>query len=190
MRIVNSLHADRPIIIDTVDTNNNSKSISFATLKLFKNERQAQVLFWINETSWAEFVKVFYKISGESSLSLKRIFKASSLGTDALVVDQATLHHMIFPALLAVCEDAIHREWIGSAVYHHNDLRCSNQHTRCSDIYNCIILQRPVCDVTAASFVYAHTHIWFSWIYQQDASTHVFCYSIILGIYCVSNMHF
>lgn len=26
---------------------------------------------------------------------------------------------MIFPALLTVCEDAIHREWIGSSVYHH-----------------------------------------------------------------------
>lgn len=26
---------------------------------------------------------------------------------------------MIFPALLTVCEDAIHREWIESAVYHY-----------------------------------------------------------------------
>lgn len=38
------------------------------------------------------------------------------------------------------------------------DLRCSNQHTRCSDIYNCIILQHPARDVTAASFLCLHAH--------------------------------
>lgn len=52
------------------------------------------------------------------------------------------------------------------------DLRCSNQHARCSDIYNCIILQRPARDVTAASFVFAHAHIRVSYISQQDKSTH------------------
>lgn len=34
MWIVNSLHADRPIIIDTVGTTNNFKCISFVTFKL------------------------------------------------------------------------------------------------------------------------------------------------------------
>lgn len=41
-----------------------------------------------------------------------------SPGIDALVVDQATLCHMIFPALPTVCEDAIHSERIGSPLLH------------------------------------------------------------------------
>lgn len=44
--------------------------------------------------------------------------KKKSPGIDALVVDQATLCHMIFPALLTVCEDAIHSERIGSPLLH------------------------------------------------------------------------
>lgn len=43
-----------------------------------------------------------------SASSKERGGKKKSLGIDALVADQATLHHMIFSALLAVCEDAIH----------------------------------------------------------------------------------
>lgn len=58
------------------------------------------------------------------------------------------------------------------------DLRCSNQLTRCSDICNCIILQCPSCDVTAASSMFAHAHICFSWICRQDKSTHAFCYFV------------
>lgn len=39
----------------------------------------------------------------------KRMEKKKSLGIDVLVVDQATLRHMIFPALLTACEDAYTR---------------------------------------------------------------------------------
>lgn len=56
---------------------------------------------------------------------------------------------MIFPALLTVCEDAIHQEWIGSAVYHH---KICDAPINTQDVQTFIIasfLQRPARDVTA-----------------------------------------
>lgn len=46
------------------------------------------------------------------------IYLKASLGNDVHAVDQATLHHMILPALLTACEDAILQEWIEYAMYH------------------------------------------------------------------------
>lgn len=72
---------------------------------------------------------------------------------------------MIFPALLTVCEDAIHREWIGSAVYHHKirDAPINTQDVQTFTIAS--FLQRAACDVTAASFVFAHI------LFLSDLST-------------------
>lgn len=115
MRIVNSLHADRPIIIDTVpEAPIIIFSACFYRFKLFFHNKISKFMF--------EFIILDY------CCSLKRVFnsflqerdeKKKSPGIDALVVDQATLCHMIFPALPTVCEDAIHSERIGSPVLHH-----------------------------------------------------------------------
>lgn len=183
MRIVNSLHADRPIIIDTIGTNNNFKRLSFATFKLcLKTKTQAHTLFWINENDWtssAEFIKVVTQSQENPAAHWRgylkhplRKKKKESLGIDALVVDQATLHHMIFPALLTVCEDAIHREWIGSAVYHHK-------------ICDAPINTQDVQTFTIASFCSAlhvtsrlclHTLTIVSLGFVNKINRHMFCY--------------
>ncbi len=85
---------------------------------------------------------------------------------------------MIFPALLTVCEDAIHREWIGSAVYHHK-------------ICDAPINTQDVQTFTIASFcgalhvtsrpprlcLHTLTFVSLGFVNKINRRTHVFCYS-------------
>lgn len=181
MRIVNSLHADRPIIIDTIGTNNNFKRLSFATFKLcLKTKTQAHTLFWINENDWtssAEFIKVVTQ-SQENPAAHWRGYLKHPLRKKKKRVSwhwcTCRRSSNTSPYDFSCFADCVWRchtpgmNWICSLPS--QDLRCSNQHTRCSDIYNCIILQRPARDVT---FMFAHAHNCVSWICQQDKSTHV-----------------
>lgn len=130
MRIVNSLHADRPIIIDAtpivipsahiLQPLNNNSLIKFGESYTF-----LLCLWRIRPIAEGDILSI---------VSEKN--KKESLGIDALVVDQATLHHMILHALLAVCEDAIKQKWIGSAVYHH---RICNAPINTQDVQTFII---------------------------------------------------
>ena len=129
--------------------------------------------------SSAEFIKVFAQSQENPGAHWRgylkhplRQKKKESLGIDTLVVDQATLHHMIFPALLTVCEDAIHREWIGSAVYHHKicdapintqDVQTFTIASFCSTLRVTSLLPRFLC---------LHALDCVSWICQRDRSTH------------------
>lgn len=105
--------------------------------------------------------------------------KKESLGIDTLVVDQATPHHMIFPALLTVCEDAIHLEWIGSAVYRH---KICDAPINTQDVQTFIIAS--FCSALPVTSrpprLFAPAHICVSRICQQDKSTHTcficFCF--------------
>lgn len=99
---------------------------------------------------------------------------------------------MIFPALLTVCEDAIHREWIGSAVYH-------------PKIRDAPINTQDVQTFTIASFCSAlrvtsrlprlclHSLAFASLGFVNKINGHTYmCFLtliIILGVYCVSHMH-
>lgn len=56
--------------------------------------------------------------SSDWRVCVKCIHSKTSLGSDLVAADHATLHHMTFLALLAVCEDTILHEWIGSEMYH------------------------------------------------------------------------
>lgn len=147
--------------------------------------------------SSAEFIKVFVQSQENPAVhwggylrhplreKKKEKRKKESLGIDTLVVDQATPHHMIFPALLTVCEEAIHLEWIGSAVYHHKicDAPINTQDVQTFIIasFFSLSLQHPARDVTAASFVCTRTHFWISRLCQQDKSTHacIFCFLLL-----------
>ena len=98
-------------------------------------------------------------------------------------LQRATLHHMISSALLTVCEDAIHREWIGSAVYHYEirDAPINTQDVQTSlfiYLFNCIILQHPASYVTAALFVFAHIQVCVS--LTAGINQHMIVFFIIL----------
>lgn len=101
---------------------------------------------------------------------------------------------MIFPALLTVCEDAIHQEWIGSAVYHHKicDAPINTQDVQTFIIASfCIALhvtsQLPLLCLHKLTFV---SLVSVGSVSKINRHIYVFFTCIIfLGFYCLSNMH-
>lgn len=191
MRMVNSLHADRPIIIDIIGTNNNLKCISFGTFKLFFKYQKTSAFTFFEQMKMPMHLQLnslkFLQSQENPAVHwrryLKRPLRKKRVSWHWCTCRRSSNTSPYDFSCFADCVWRCHTpgmDWICSLPS--QDLRCSNQHTRCSDIYNCIILQGPAYDVTTGSFIFAHACV--SWICQQDKLTHmcVFNWFIIWGI--------